>query len=59
RPGDFLILVRSRGAIVGAVTSELKARGIEVAGLDRMVLPQQPAVADMLALCDALLLPRG
>ena len=57
RPGDFLILVRSRGAIVGAVTSELKARGIEVAGLDRMVLPQQPAVADMLALCDALLLP--
>ncbi len=57
RPGDFLILVRSRGAIVGAVTSELKSRGIEVAGLDRMVLPQQPAVSDMLALCDALLLP--
>lgn len=57
RPGDFLILVRSRGAIVGAITSELKARGIEVAGLDRMVLPEQPAVSDMLALCDALLLP--
>ncbi|MBU6449865.1 MAG: double-strand break repair helicase AddA [Rhodospirillales bacterium] len=57
RPGDFLILVRSRGAIVGAVTSELKSRGIEVAGLDRMVLPEQPAVSDMLALCDALLLP--
>ena len=57
RPGDFLILVRSRGAIVGAVTSELKARGIDVAGLDRMVLPEQPAVSDMLALCDALLLP--
>ncbi len=57
RPGDFLILVRSRGAIVGAVTSELKSRGIDVAGLDRMVLPEQPAVSDMLALCDALLLP--
>lgn len=57
RPGDFLILVRSRGAIVGAITSELKSRGIDVAGLDRMVLPEQPAVSDMLALCDALLLP--
>ena len=57
RPGDFLILVRSRGAIVGAVTSELKSRGIDIAGLDRMVLSEQPAVSDMLALCDALLLP--
>lgn len=57
RPGDILILVRSRGAIVGALTSELKARGIEVAGLDRMILPDQPVVADMLALCDVLLLP--
>ena len=57
RPGDFLILVRSRGRIVSALTSELKARGIDVAGLDRMILPDQPVVADMLALCDALLLP--
>ena len=57
RPGDFLILVRSRGAIVGAITSELKSRGIDVAGLDRMVLAVQPMVSDMLALCDALLLP--
>lgn len=57
RPGDFLILVRSRGAIVMALTSELKARGIEVAGLDRMILPDQPVVSDVLALCDALLLP--
>ena len=57
RPGDFLILVRSRGALVGAITSELKSRKIDVAGLDRMVLPEQPPVSDMLALCDALLLP--
>lgn len=57
RPGDFLVLVRARGRIVSALTSELKARGIDVAGLDRMILPDQPAVADMLALCDALLLP--
>lgn len=58
RPGDFLILVRRRGALVAAMMSELKARGIEVAGLDRMVLANQPAVLDMLALCDALLLPQ-
>lgn len=57
RPGDFLILVRSRGALVSALTSDLKARGIDVAGLDRMRLPDQPVVADLLALCDALLLP--
>lgn len=57
QPGDFLILVRRRGALVAAIMSELKARGIDVAGLDRMVLANQPAVLDMLALCDALLLP--
>jgi ATP-dependent helicase/nuclease subunit A len=57
RPGDFLILVRRRDALVGAITSALKGRGIAVAGLDRMVLTSQIAVSDLLALCDALLLP--
>lgn len=57
RAEDFLILVRSRGPLVSALSSELKARGIDVAGLDRMILPNMPVVADMLALCDALLLP--
>jgi ATP-dependent helicase/nuclease subunit A len=57
RPGDFLILVRRRDALVGAITAALKARGIPVAGLDRMVLTAQTGVADLLALCDALLLP--
>jgi ATP-dependent helicase/nuclease subunit A len=57
RPGDFLILVRRRDALVGAITAQLKARGIAVAGLDRMVLTAQTAVQDLLALCDALLLP--
>ena len=57
RPGDFLILVRRRDALVGAITAALKARGIAVAGLDRMVLTAQLAVSDLLALCDALLLP--
>lgn len=57
RPGDFLILVRRRDALVGAITAALKARGIAVAGLDRMVLTTQTGVSDLLALCDALLLP--
>jgi len=57
RAGDFLILVRRRDALVGAITAALKANGIAVAGLDRMVLTAQTGVADLLALCDALLLP--
>lgn len=57
RPGDFLILVRRRDGLVTAITAALKSRGIEVAGLDRMVLTAQTGVSDLLALCDALLLP--
>jgi ATP-dependent helicase/nuclease subunit A len=57
RAGDVLILVRRRNALVGAMMRALKARGIPVAGLDRMVLTAQLAVQDLLALCDALLLP--
>jgi ATP-dependent helicase/nuclease subunit A len=58
-PGDFLILVRRRDALVGAITSALKGSKIPVAGLDRMVLTEQQAVSDLLALCDALLLPEN
>ncbi len=57
QPGDFLILVRRRNALVTAITAALKSRGVEVAGLDRMVLTAQTGVSDLLALCDALLLP--
>jgi ATP-dependent helicase/nuclease subunit A len=57
-PGDVLVLVRRRNAFAGALVRALKARGVAVAGLDRMVLTDQPAVADLLALCDALLLPQ-
>ncbi len=35
----------------------LKALGVPVAGLDRLYLTEQPAVQDLLALCDTLLLP--
>ncbi len=57
RPGDFLVLVRRRGQFDRALVRALKARGVPVAGLDRMVLTEQPAVQDILALCEALLLP--
>ncbi len=55
--GDILVLVRSRGSFDRALLRALKGRFVPVAGLDRMVLTEQPAVADLLALCDALLLP--
>ncbi len=57
QPGDVLILVRRRGQFDRALVRALKARGVPVAGLDRMVLTEQPAVQDLLALCRALLLP--
>jgi ATP-dependent helicase/nuclease subunit A len=56
-PGDILVLVRSRDELVTALTRALKAEDIPVAGLDRMVLTGQQAVSDLLALCDAVLLP--
>ena len=57
-PGDVLVLVRRRGDFDRALVRALKARGVPVAGLDRMVLTEQPAVQDLLSLCDALLLPQ-
>lgn len=56
-PGDVLVLVRRRNAFARALVRALKLRGVPVAGLDRLVLTEQPAVADLLALCDTLLLP--
>ena len=56
-PGDILVLVRKRGTFGSAFVNALKARGVPVAGLDRIMLTAEPAVQDMLALCDALLLP--
>jgi ATP-dependent helicase/nuclease subunit A len=56
-PGDILVLVRRRGAFDRALVRELKRRNVPVAGLDRMMLTEQPAVQDLLSLCEALLLP--
>ncbi len=58
RPGDVMVLVRRRNEFVRGLVRELKARDVPVAGLDRMALTDQPAVQDLLALADALLLPQ-
>ncbi len=59
RPGDILVLVRARarGGFVPSLVRALKDLRIPVGGVDRMVLAEQIAVQDMLALADALLLP--
>ncbi|APH55326.1 ATP-dependent nuclease subunit A [Granulibacter bethesdensis] len=55
--GDYLILLRRRKPFAPLLERALKLRGVPVAGLDRLPLTSQPAVADLLALCDTLLLP--
>ncbi len=55
--GDILILVRKRHPFANPMVGTLKARGIPVAGADRMVLTDQIAVQDLMALGDFLTLP--
>jgi len=57
RPGDILILVRRREAFFEAIVRALKARGVPVAGSDRMTLTDELAVMDLMALARFLLLP--
>jgi ATP-dependent helicase/nuclease subunit A len=57
RAGDILVLVRKRVPFAPALVSALKARGVPVAGADRLMLTEQIAVQDLMALGDALLLP--
>ncbi len=55
--GDVLVLVRRRGPFASALVRALKAQDVAVAGLDRLALNEQIAVQDVLAACDAVLLP--
>ncbi len=57
RPGDIMVLVRRRGDFVDLLVKELKALGVPVAGLDRMVLMKQLAIEDLVAFGAALLHP--
>jgi len=57
RPGDIMILVRSRSAFVGQLVSALKRRAIPVSGVDRMVLANQMVVQDLCTAGRFALLP--
>lgn len=56
-PGDVLILVRKRTSLFELILRHLKAKGVPVAGADRMTLKDQLAVEDVLCLARAGLLP--
>src|SRR5204863_320405 len=57
RPGDVMVLVRRRNAFVRELLRALKQQGVPVAGADRLVLAQEMAVQDLMALGRFLLLP--
>lgn len=54
-PKDIMILVQKRGAFVDLLSNALKKRGIDIAGNDRIKLPEFSAIKDLLHLvrfCD-------
>lgn len=57
RAGDILVLVRRRRPFAEVMVAALKARGIPVAGADRIRLASQVAMQDLMALAGFLLLP--
>ena len=56
-PGDILVLVQRRSGFVAELVRALKERDLPVAGTDRMVLSDQLAVRDLIALGRFALLP--
>ncbi|MFN3826469.1 MAG: double-strand break repair helicase AddA [Micavibrio sp.] len=57
RPGDIMILVKSRNELVNHLIRELRNYKIDVSGLDRMKLGDHIAVQDMIAAAQFSLLP--
>lgn len=57
RAGDILVLLPRRSPFFGELVRALKSCGVPVAGMDRMVLTDQIAVMDLVALGRFLLLP--
>ena len=50
RAGDVMILLRRRAGLAPGLIRGLKARGVDVSGADRMVLTEELAAQDLLAL---------
>ena len=57
RPGDILILVRSRNDFFSSMLRELNRLRVPVAGADRVTLNEHIAVQDLLALGQFIVLP--
>ena len=57
KEGDFMLLFRRRDEFTLEVIYQLKKKGIEVAGIDRLSLNQNLSVADLLACAKFVLLP--
>ncbi|KAA5803667.1 AAA family ATPase [Alkalicaulis satelles] len=55
--GDVLVLVRRRDGLFEEIIRRLKMKNVPVAGADRMTLPDQLVVEDLLSLARFLLLP--
>ncbi len=56
-PGDIMILLPRREPFGSEIIRRLKERGVKVAGADRIVLTEQMAVMDLIALGRFALLP--
>jgi ATP-dependent helicase/nuclease subunit A len=57
QPGDVMVLLRRRGVFAAELVRALKEADVPVAGVDRLLLTEQLAVEDMMALGRFLLLP--
>lgn len=49
-PNDIMVLVQRRNPFASPLIKELKSRNINVAGNDRIILPEFPAIRDLLNL---------
>lgn len=56
-PGDIMVLVPRRNVFFAQLVRALKEQQVPVAGVDRMIVTEQLAVQDILALLNFLLLP--
>jgi ATP-dependent helicase/nuclease subunit A len=57
RPADVMVLVQSRAGLAPGIIRGLKNRGIDVSGADRLILTEELAVRDLLALLRVALDP--
>lgn len=55
--GDIMVLVQKRKPMAAPLVAELKRRNIDVAGSDRIILPDFPAIRDLLNLTRFCLTP--